>query len=233
MVVSFKTNACPDNPQLGIVSAPGFLAAQSRVDAKALNATHTGGCIGPDTLGTLTVTPGDSFDGATVVAVVALRNKTPEACAASPAERGCIIARRQFSFIEHEPLALTINLDLSCEGVACNAFTTCQGGTCVDARVECAGRQCSEPGKRLDGGTLPPPDAAQPDASVERDANGPQTDGAPPTEDGGAGSSSSSSGGTSSSSSSGGGSSSSSSGGASSTSSSSGGNTSSSCGGMR
>lgn len=154
MVVSFKTNACGDAPDLGIVTAPSLQEAQRRVAGGELTTTQTA-CVAPSMLGTLTLTPGGE-SGGTVVATLALRGKRPEDCLRDPAVTGCITARRRFAFLDHTPLAIEISLDLDCEGKACDAFTTCSRGSCVDARVECeASGTCSEPGHSLDGGLLP------------------------------------------------------------------------------
>lgn len=173
MVVSFKTNACGDAPELGIVTAPSLQEAQRRVAGGELTTTQTA-CIAPNMLGTLTLTPGGE-SGGTVVATLALRGKRPEDCLRDPAAAGCITSRRRFAFLEHTALSIELSLDLDCEGKACDAFTTCSRGSCVDARVECeANGACSEPGHRLDGGLLPDaptvPDAGT-DASVPLDAS--------------------------------------------------------------
>ncbi len=154
MVVSFKTNACGDAPDLGIVTAPSLQEAQRRVAGGELTTTQTA-CVAPSMLGTLTLTPGGE-SGGTVVAVLALRGKRPEDCLRDPSVAGCITSRRRFAFLAHTPLAIEISLDLDCEGKACDAFTTCSRGSCVDARVECESNgTCSEPGHSLDGGLLP------------------------------------------------------------------------------
>ncbi len=176
MVVSFKTNACGDAPELGVVTAPSLQEAQRRVTGGELTTTQTA-CVAPSMLGTLTLTPGGD-SGGTVVATLALRGKRPEDCLRDPAVAGCITSRRRFAFLEHTPLAIEIPLDLDCEGKACDAFTTCSRGSCVDARVECESNgACSEPGRSLDGGLLPDappiPDAGPiplPDAGLPLDA---------------------------------------------------------------
>ncbi len=176
MVVSFKTNACADAPDLGIVTAPSLQEAQRRVSGGELTTTQTA-CVAPSMLGTLTLTPGGE-SGGTVVAVLALRGKRPEDCLRDPSVAGCITSRRRFAFLDHTPLALEISLDLDCEGKVCDAFTTCSRGSCVDARVECESNgTCSEPGRTLDGGLLPDapaiPDAGPlplPDTGVQLDA---------------------------------------------------------------
>ncbi len=161
MVVSFSTNACGDKPDLGIVTGPTLDEAQRRVSSAELNATQTG-CLGVGTMGSLTLTPGGQRGG-TVVGILALRGKRPEDCMREPATPGCITARRRFTFLDHTPLTIDIPLDLDCEGKACDAFTTCSRGSCVDPLVTCeANGTCTPP--LGDGG--PGQDAAGPDGSV-------------------------------------------------------------------
>jgi hypothetical protein len=167
MFLTFSTNACGDAPELAVVATPSLAETQRRSTGGELSATHKG-CEAPNTLGTLTLTPGTNATGGSFVAVLSLRGKRPEACLADPATPGCITARRQFAFLTHTPLALRVALDLDCEGKACDAFTTCNRGSCVDARVDCKDTgECTEPVR--DGGPLTPTDAAQ-DAG-ERDAS--------------------------------------------------------------
>src|SRR5580700_5484378 len=51
--------------------------------------------------------------------------------------QGCIVARRQVSFIPHTPLALPIEMTLDCLNVPCTANQTCIHAQCVTANTMC------------------------------------------------------------------------------------------------
>jgi hypothetical protein len=103
-------------------------------------------------IGTLVVTPGD--DGRASVVVVVSYDKTvlPSACK-PPLFKGCIVARRQFSFADHKGLRMPITIDPTCKDVPCDALSTCRTGTCFPSETPCAGDACVEPGDPGDGGT--------------------------------------------------------------------------------
>jgi hypothetical protein len=150
VMVAFRTNACADTPELGIVTGPTLEVVRGRVAAGELTATQRG-CGNRPLIGTLTLTPA-ADSGGTVVGVLALRGKRPEECLRDPASTGCITARRRFVFLKRTSLGMNIDLDLDCEGKACDAFTTCSRGTCVDARVDCTENgTCGEPGLTPNG----------------------------------------------------------------------------------
>jgi hypothetical protein len=46
-----------------------------------------------------------------------------------------VVARRTLSFLPHETLPLTINLDSECTGLGCDALHSCTNGSCADSRV--------------------------------------------------------------------------------------------------
>lgn len=105
-------------------------------------------------VGTLVVTPGDTGDSAAVVVAAGVFVASSQC--KPPAYKGCIVARRRFSFVEHVALSLPISLDLDCTDVPCDSLSTCSRGKCVDSRVECTPAGCTAIG---DTPTLPPGDA--------------------------------------------------------------------------
>ncbi len=101
-------------------------------------------------VGSLTVVPGSADDAALAVKLVLGLHRRARDCMA-PRYDGCIVARRRLRYTPHERLHLPINLYLRCEGVPCDADTTCNAlGTCVTAQVD--PDSCSGPeGCRISG----------------------------------------------------------------------------------
>ena len=146
-------------------------ATESRVRDEYVTAATSACEPSTRSIGTLVLTPGDS-DTASVVVVVAYDQVSPSSCK-PPAYKGCIIARRRFSFASHTHLTMPITIDPDCKDVPCDAFSTCRTGVCFNSDVTCNGDECNEPGATPDGGTS---EAGQvsPDASFD----GPPGDGA-------------------------------------------------------
>jgi hypothetical protein len=155
--------------------------------------------MGSRMVGTLVVTPSD--DGRASVIVVAAYDSTlssPTTCM-PPDYKGCIVARRRFSFTSHKGLRLPITIDPDCKNVPCDALSTCRKGNCYSSEVVIEGDVVPpEPGALPDGGTseagviIPEggnPDVGPEDGSVDgpEDApsdsftpDGPAPDGGPP-----------------------------------------------------
>ena len=146
-------------------------ATEARIRDEYVTATTAACDPSSRSIGTLVLTPGDS-DTASVVVVVAYDQVSPASCK-PPAYKGCIVARRRFSFASHAHLAMPITIDPDCKDVPCDAFSTCRTGVCFTSEVSCSGDDCNEPGATPDGGTS---EAGQitPDASFD----GPPGDGA-------------------------------------------------------
>ena len=83
-----------------------------------------------------------------------------------PDYTGCIVARRELSFVPHTPLTLPIVMRQDCVNIPCSAQQTCDNGVCVDDTTRCTGAGCSEI-TLLDGGM----GAAAPDGSPSTEAN--------------------------------------------------------------
>jgi hypothetical protein len=96
--------------------------------------TTTTTCGANGEIGTLAIVPNESNDAEIGLRIVAGITRAPEECAAHGYE-GCVVARRTLSFLPHEALTLTINLDSECTGLGCDALHSCTNGSCTDARV--------------------------------------------------------------------------------------------------
>jgi hypothetical protein len=168
VTVVFRTNACADRPDLGIVTGSVASDTEARAREGSLVATQTG-CGTGESMGTL-VLARDSNDRGSILAVLALRGKSPDSCLRNPSQMDCITARRRFAYVKQTPLTMPILLSLDCAGVACDAFSTCSRGTCKDSEVRCEdnGTCPTEPG--ADGGA-PTDDAGSADAHGGGDAN--------------------------------------------------------------
>lgn len=140
-------------------------------------------CVSDDEVGTLVITP-----SSTSGAVMVLASYTDQRCVA-PDYKGCIVARRRFSFIENVRLHLPITLEASCKDVPCNALSSCRSGVCVSSETDCASDgTCStdaEPVVAADGGTVPPPADATLDIPPNDHYVPPGQDGTIPDPDGG------------------------------------------------
>ncbi len=87
-------------------------------------------------VGSLTTVPSSSDTAIVALKVVLGVRKDSRACAA-PAYEGCIVARRRIRYVEHQRLRLPVTLYASCEGVPCEADSTCNYlGQCVSALVD-------------------------------------------------------------------------------------------------
>jgi hypothetical protein len=142
-------------------------------------------------VGTLVVTPSDKGRAAVVV-VVGFGAQDPASCK-PPKYKGCVVARRRFTFPKSKPLRLPILIDPYCTDVPCDAFTTCRDGRCFDAETDtdtCGPDGCLEPGETPDGSTnidaaievdgSPPPPDASPDAPNDAPPDGTQPGPLPP-----------------------------------------------------
>jgi alpha-tubulin suppressor-like RCC1 family protein len=121
-------------------------------------------------LGDVVVVPGDAAkDSALTVRVtMGLRGKPARECTDNSADlKRCIVARRKLSFVPHTRLRVPVVMYLACEGVKCDADSTCGYlGQCVSAQVDpqacatadgCAlpGDPRFVPGVTVDAGAVP------------------------------------------------------------------------------
>jgi hypothetical protein len=92
----------------------------------------------PADIGSLVVVPSGSRSASFAVQIVTAVDPVvqPSDCVA-PMYQGCIVARRQLSFIPHTPLTLPIEMTLDCLNVFCSSAQTCYHGQCVTAQAAC------------------------------------------------------------------------------------------------
>lgn len=126
-------------------------------------------------VGTLTVVPKDSEAGEVAVRVVLALGRDPDSCKVGTAQpAGCIVARRRLSFVSGEALTVPVRLHAQCNGVLCDADTTCNAlGRCVSARIDAGA--CARPEGCLVEGDEPansPAQDAGADTSSIVDASG-------------------------------------------------------------
>ena len=129
---------------------PGM--TQQRVADEFVTATTDSCTEATHEIGTLVVTPGGNGHGSIIVVVAYDKAIVPSSCK-PPLFKGCIVARRQFTFSDHQQLHLPITIDPQCKDVPCDAFSTCRTGKCFSSDVSCNGDGCLEPGDPGDGGT--------------------------------------------------------------------------------
>lgn len=92
-------------------------------------------------IGTLTIVPGASGDGATVrvraaawlgAGVKDAKVKNARECFEMPGAPDCVVSTRSLRFIAHRSLTIPIFLDSACAGVMCPEKMTCgPGGVCI------------------------------------------------------------------------------------------------------
>jgi hypothetical protein len=150
-----KRASCTETNGTAITVGTDPAGTQKRVEDQFVTATTTSCTEADHQIGTLVVTPSSSGGGgrASIIVVVAYdKTIVPSACK-PPLFKGCVVARRQFTFTEYQQLHLPITIDPDCKDVPCDAFSTCRTGKCFSSDVSCDGDGCLEPGDPGDGGT--------------------------------------------------------------------------------
>lgn len=194
-VVGVLAGSCREPTQVTIVATTNVTYRPTIVTAFTVGSgavevaepsTESRAAWGPDgAVGTLVSVPRGDRDAALAVKVVMGIARDPRDCLAAN-YAGCIVARRRLRYVPHERLTLPVPLYARCEGVPCDADTTCNAlGTCVSIDVDpsrCSPEGCglpgdvdagdggSESGAPIDGAAGP--DAFAPDGAIEggRDA---------------------------------------------------------------
>jgi hypothetical protein len=137
---------------------------------------------GDHAIGTFVVLPNSTGSGEAfaVRIVAAVQKKTNQDCVKSDGYAGCIIARRELTFVPHTPLTLPIALRLDCEGVGCASGETCVQGTCKSDVVidppRCAGGCSEQTLQPVDGGGGSPEAAPPADAPAGATQDAPAAD---------------------------------------------------------
>jgi len=194
LVISTNVPYTP-NSRVAIYAASGkeveVIGAQALQDA-----------WGPDGLvGTLTVVPASDGVTSAAVRVVLGVGRDPDTCRLGATQtEGCIVARRQLSFVRRNTLDVPVRLHAVCNGQLCDADTTCNAlGACVSAKIDA--NKCAEPGgceiegdgpfgpggdAGADSGLLEASTDAAPDTSTEAGAGDSGADGSSDAGDTGA-----------------------------------------------
>jgi len=188
VTIEITTRAkCTDMKGVTIVVAGDPESAEGRA---SFPTTHTEDCTPTgDTsgrIGTLVVTPGG--DTGAVIVIGGFTTKALDC--KPPGYKGCIVARRLFSFSSHAQATLPIVLDPDCVDVPCNATSTCVAKACVRSDVDCSSETCSTPDAQatVDATTPPPPPAGDdgppivdggPDGAKDATGDGPFEAGVP------------------------------------------------------
>jgi hypothetical protein len=148
ITIDTPTIACESLQGIEIVVTSEPEKAEARI-AQGVTTTSVPRCASSSHAGTLVVVPAG---GRGAVLVVAGVNARATSCRPENGYRGCIVARRAFSFIEHAQLTIPIGLDVDCLDVPCDARSTCSERTCVSSEVHCTESGCLPPGALEDGG---------------------------------------------------------------------------------
>lgn len=89
-------------------------------------------------VGSLVVVPGGDRDGRLFATIAMGVTRPAEECRGANTD-GCIVARRQLSFIKRTPLTVPVVLRAACIGVPCDQSSTCNAlGECVPAALDAA-----------------------------------------------------------------------------------------------
>ncbi|MBX3186071.1 MAG: hypothetical protein KF819_03610 [Labilithrix sp.] len=167
---------CSEMKGTAITVGVDAIDTESRVAAEYVTATTNECDARTRSVGTLVVTPSDD-DQASVVVVVAYDPSlgSPAACK-PPLFKGCIVARRRFSFSTFKKLRMPITIDPDCKDVPCDALSTCRKGNCYSSEVVIEGDVVPpEPGALPDGGTdeggIVIPEGGLPDTGGDADSS--------------------------------------------------------------
>lgn len=95
-------------------------------------------------LGTIVLVPSNDAKSVVVQVTLGVRHTARE-CSADPTLKGCIVARRQVSYVTHQSLRIPIFLAQSCADTQCPENQTCVKGQCVasDVSTVCVDGVCA------------------------------------------------------------------------------------------
>ncbi|MBX3225055.1 MAG: hypothetical protein KF795_31350 [Labilithrix sp.] len=180
VVVSADATTCASLRDLAISVGADPAGAESKV-AEGFYATTTAlRCDGSGEIGTLVVTPSDEGGRGAIVVTAGIGTTRADSCRPSNGYAGCIVARRAFSFREHEKLVLPIEIVIDCLNVPCDAQSSCKSARCVSSETTCQGSSCSDFGSAPDGTEVVVDASTSNDATAEVDG-APAIDGAAPS----------------------------------------------------
>jgi hypothetical protein len=148
------------------------VGSASEVDSKSpLTDTHQ--CDANGNIGTLVLFPSSSSDASFAVRIVSGVGIQEAGGCSGPDYKGCIVARRELSFVPHTSLTLPIEITLECLNNPCDSASSdllsCYAGQgCGSAKVSCAtSGTCQSMPTALPDASTPGVDAAE--ASAEAD----------------------------------------------------------------
>jgi len=138
------TSIAVGSPDDVSTSAPVTITNDCALAGGAGSVDDAGALAVPASIGTMVVVPSGSRSASFVVQIVTAVAPVvqPSDCAA-PDYMGCIVARRQISFIPHTPLTVPIEMTLDCLNVPCPTGQTCSHGKCVTAVTTCTPPECT------------------------------------------------------------------------------------------
>lgn len=118
-------------------------------------------------LGTIVLVPSNDAKSVVVQVTLGVRHTARE-CSADPTLKGCIVARRQVSYVTHQSLRIPIFLAQSCADTQCPENQTCVKGQCVasDVSTVCVDGVCA-----LDDARAPGPSSSSSSGAVGGDAD--------------------------------------------------------------
>ena len=148
---------CSSLKRVKIVVARAPTDAEDRMALGSLSAEVARGQCDGERVGTLVLTPSEA-KGAIIVA--ARVSDDAAATCKPPDYKGCIVARRSFTFLDHVSVTLPMTLEVACADVPCDVVSSCRSGTCVSSEASCSesSQRCelpAEPVVLADGGVEP------------------------------------------------------------------------------
>ena len=131
------------------VTATSLTAGELGAIETGLPTSESASCAADGQLGTVVLVPSGSDNAQVAFKVItALNHETLERCAGASAanDTNCIVARRALRYLPHTPLTVIVSMSQACEGIVCDANTTCVNGACQSATIDpsqCAGAGCA------------------------------------------------------------------------------------------
>lgn len=155
MTLVLRTDmSCGDIKGVSIVVGSDMHEATERLvtgtsDARSVPVTSDckQGPGGINELGTIVLTPGR--DTGAVIVRAGAYGVDPLSCTPKNGYKGCIVARRIFTYLDHTPQTLPVRLTKSCVDVPCGIDSTCDDKKCRDANTVCANGVCDVGGNRV------------------------------------------------------------------------------------
>jgi hypothetical protein len=163
--------SCSLNAPVSIVVGSSLDDLSQRM-AQGVVASTQSGCasVGNGYVGDVVMLPQQPNEQVAYAVMTRPDGQPSDQCGTAAQAAGCIVAKRNVTFLTHEQVDVRVDLRLSCLGVSCSSDQTCAQGQCVAPRVP---PDCSAP---CGDNTLMPVDAggttdARADSSAGADAS--------------------------------------------------------------